>query len=193
MGHFLPFPSLKTTKIIILKKWKNLLKILSFYKCVPKTSIIWGTVLKIQSETQNFLSFWAIFTLLHSYQSRKSKFWKNKKSIWRCCHFLYTCILKITITWCMLPEIWSVRDIIFCHFGPFFCPLTPLPPNNLENQNFEKLKKKLGDIIILHKCSKNHDHIYSSWDMVRNRLVIFHFGLFFALRRSNYCFKFTSQ
>ena len=141
MGHFLPFPSLKTTKIIILKKWKNLLKILSFYKCVPKTSIIWGTVLKIQSETQNFLSFWAIFTLLHSYQSRKSKFWKNKKSIWRCCHFLYTCIPKITITWCMLPEIWSVRDIIFCHFGPFFCPLTPLPPNNLENQNFEKLKK----------------------------------------------------
>ena len=188
----MPFPSLKTTKIIILKNNTILLKILSFYTCVPKTSIIWGTVPKIQSETQNFLSFWAIFTLLH-YQSRKSKFWKNKKSIWRCCHFLYTCIPKITITWCMLPEIWSVRDIIFCHFGPFFCPLTPLPPNNLENQNFEKLKKKLGDIIILHKCSKNHDHIYSSWDMVRNRLVIFHFGLFFALRRSNYCFKFTSQ
>ena len=120
-------------------------------------------------------------------------FEKNKKSIWRCCHFLYTCMPKITITWCMLPEIWSVRDIFFCHYGPFFCSLTPLPPNNLENQNFEKLKKKLGDIIILHKCSKNHDHmLHCSWDMVHNRLVIFHFGLFFALWHSNYRFKFTS-
>ena len=32
------------------------------------------------------------------------------------------------------------------------------PPNNLENQNFEKMKKKSGDAIILHMCTKNHDH-----------------------------------
>ena len=31
-------------------------------------------------------------------------------------------------------------------------------PNNLENQNFEKLKKAPGAIIILHKCTKNRDH-----------------------------------
>ena len=35
----------------ILKKWKKLLEILSFYTCVPKTTIIWGTVPKIWSET----------------------------------------------------------------------------------------------------------------------------------------------
>ena len=45
-----------------------------------------------------------------------------------------------------------MADKIFCHFGPFFTP------NNLENQNFEKMKKKPGDVIILHLCSKNHDH-----------------------------------
>ena len=26
-------------------------------------------------------------------------------------------------------------------------------------QNFEKMKKTSGDIIILHKCTKNHDHM----------------------------------
>ena len=30
---------------------------------------------------------------------------------------------------------------------------------NPKNQNFEKMKKFAGDIIILHMCSKNHNHI----------------------------------
>ena len=49
-----------------------------------------------------------------------------------------------------------MTDRIFSHFGPFF-PL--LPPNNSENQNFEKMKKASGDVIILHMCTKNHDHM----------------------------------
>ena len=33
----------------------------------------------------------------------------------------------------------------------------------------KKLKKILGDIIILHKCTKNHDHMLPcSWDMVHD-------------------------
>ena len=35
----------------------------------------------------------------------------------------------------------------FCHFGIFFALL---PPENAENQNLEKMKKMLGDTIILH-------------------------------------------
>ena len=63
----------------------------------------------------------------------------------------------------MVPEIWSMTNTIFCHFLPFY------PPNNPENQNFEKLKKTHththtdtktpGDIIILHICTKNYDHM----------------------------------
>ena len=51
-----------------------------------------------------------------------------------------------------VPEISSMRDRIFCHFGPF---LSLLPPNNPKYQNFEKMKKKKtpGDIIILHMCT----------------------------------------
>ena len=49
----------------------------------------------------------------------------------------------------MVPEMWSTTDKIFCHFGPFFALFLPRPSNS-ENQNFEKLKKTPGDIIILH-------------------------------------------
>ena len=50
------------------------------------------------------------------------------------------------------------------HFLPFY------PPNNPKNQKFTKMKKAPGDIIILHRCTKNHDHmLYCSWDMVHDR------------------------
>ena len=62
----------------------------------------------------------------------------------------------------MAPEIRSVTDRIFSHFVPFFAflpPSPPPPPSNPENKNFEKIKKKKkpGDIINLHKCTKNND------------------------------------
>ena len=65
------------------------------------------------------------------------------------------------IIWCMVLEIWSAKDRIFCHFRPFFA----LFPYNKKNQNFGKKKKKTpGDIIILQKCTKNYNHINGSWD-----------------------------
>ena len=62
------------------------------------------------------------------------------------------------------------------HFLPFYSP------KSLKNKNFKKMKKQPGDIIILHKCTKNYDQMmYGSWDMVRDRLIISHLGLCFAL------------
>ena len=53
--------------------------------------------------------------------------------------------------------------VILGHILPFY------PPNSLKNENIKKMKTP-GDIIILHKCTKTHDHmLYSSWDMVRGR------------------------
>ena len=41
---------------------------------------------------------------------------------------------------------------------------------NPKNQNFAKMKKNSGDIIILHMCTKNYDQMmYGSLDMVRER------------------------
>ena len=51
----------------------------------------------------------------------------------------YTCVPKMTIIWCMVPEIWSVTNIFFCQFGPIFS-FSLL--NNLDNQNFEKQPQK---------------------------------------------------
>ena len=55
------------------------------------------------------------------------------------------------------------------------------PTNNPKNQNFEKIKKTPGDII-LHLCTTNHDHMmYGSWDIKHNRQTFWYFKLFFAL------------
>ena len=69
-------------------------------------------------------------------------------------------------------DIWFLRYQLqqtdfFCHLGPF---LPFYPPNSPKNENIKKKKKKIpGDIIILHKCTKTHDHrLYCSWDMVRD-------------------------
>ena len=49
------------------------------------------------------------------------------------------------------------------------------------------MKKIAGDMIILHKCTKNHNHMrYGSWDMLWDRQNFFcHFGPIFALLSPN--------
>ena len=62
--------------------------------------------------------------------------------------------------------------VILDHFLPFS------HPKNLKN--FEKMRKKAGDIIILDMCTKNHDHmLYCFWDMPCDECN-FHF-LFWAI------------
>ena len=52
----------------------------------------------------------------------------------------------------------------FLSFWTDFCPLSPPPPPmDPENQNFEKMKKTPGDIIILQICTINDNYmIYGS-------------------------------
>ena len=71
---------------------------------------------------------------------------------------------------------------ILGNFLPFY------PPNNPKNEPSKKERKRLGDIIILHKCSKNYDYmLYCSWDMMCDQCncfffqCIFHLGPFSAL------------
>ena len=42
---------------------------------------------------------------------------------------------------------------MFFSFWTIFSPFTPLPPYIPENEDFEKMRKIPGDIIILHKCT----------------------------------------
>ena len=61
----------------------------------------------------------------------------------------------MTIISCIVPEIWTVTEffVVLDNFLPFY------PPKMPKSQNFEKMGKTPGDIIILHTCTKNHDHM----------------------------------
>ena len=52
--------------------------------------------------------------------------------------------------------------------------------DNPKSQDFEKMKKTAGDII-LHKCTKNHDHmLHCSWDTLRDGCNYFLFWASFC-------------
>ena len=85
------------------------------------------------------------------------KNWKNKT--WRYYHFTYVYHKWQSYdVWLLRYGVWQTE---FLSFWTIFCLS---PPKNLKNQNFEKMKKRPGDIIILLKCTENHDHtLYCSW------------------------------
>ena len=161
MGHFLSFnasPPENPKNQNFEKNENKLLEISSSYKKNHIMYAYWD----MEYDRQNFLSFWDSFWSFTSLTTQKTKM-KNEKSTWRCHHFTH--VYHKWQLWCMAPEIWSVTDIIFCHFEPF---LPFYSTNNPKNQNLEKMKKT-GDINILHKCIKNHDHmLHCSWDMVHD-------------------------
>ena len=92
-----------------------------------------------------------------------------------------TCVPKTAIIWGTVPEIQSETEP-FVTLGHFIALLTPSTPNNPDNQNFEKLKKASGDVIILNLCNKKHDHMmYVYSDMECDRHNFLSFQAIFAL------------
>ena len=71
--------------------------------------------------------------------------------------------------------------LIFFILG-YFLPFYPPPPLTCQkNENFNKMKKTPGDIIILLKCNKNHDHMQCCpWDMACDRCNYFSFWASFC-------------
>ena len=66
--------------------------------------------------------------------------------------------MAIIDLWFLRYGAWQTEVfVILDSFLPFY------PSNNLKNQNFEKMKKTPRDIIILHMCTINDNHmIYGS-------------------------------
>ena len=149
------------------KKVKKNTMISLFYTCVPKTLMISSTVPEMWRVINWNWYFWVIFSHFEILKNQKNEEMSS----------FYKCVPKIKIIGCTVPEIQSETDwfffVILGHILPFY------PPNNLENQNFEKMKKVHGHSIILHVCTINDNHImYGSWDMECDRQ---NFGPFFAL------------
>ena len=125
----------------------------------------------MECDREGFLSFWTVFCILQPYGPKKSNFEKFKKYTRIYYHFTILkikilkklkkttgeiIILHMSIISCMVPEIWRVMDTFFVildHFLAFFTPLATWKIKTLKN------KKTPGVIIILHKCTKSHDHM----------------------------------
>ena len=125
------------------------------------------TLSYMESNGQNFLSFWTIFLAL-------------KDSLW---DIIITHMCTINDNH-MTDLSWDTeRDRQnFLSFWTILCIF--IPPNNPKNQHFEKMEKNPpGDIIILHMCTINDDNymMHDSWNMKRDNRIFCHFGPFFAL------------
>ena len=103
------------------------------------------------------------------------KFYKN---CWRYHHFTH--VYQKPHIWGTVSERRSETNF-FVILG-WFLPFTS-PPNNPENQNYEKMKKKtFGDVIILDLCNKKHDQVIMLTQIWSVTNIIFcHFRPFFAL------------
>ena len=139
LGHFCSLTILTTRKTKILKKRKKHQEILSLYTFHYKWRS-WCTVPEIWSTADRFfLSFWVIFCPFIPLLPWKNKIMKKWKCNWRCYHFTL-----VHHKW-QSYYVWFLRYgarqtesfVIFSYFLPFY------PPNNPENQNFEKMKKPL--------------------------------------------------
>ena len=135
--------------------------------------------MKTVGHTSEFLFGIYWWTWKHLFTRKKIKFWKNATNCWRYHHFTH--VYQKSQSWCTVPE--THLDRMFCHFGPFFAHSPPWQPGK---SKFWKLKKRPGDIIILHMCTINdNDTMYGSWDRwyiwSATDIIFCHFGSYFAL------------
>ena len=149
LGHFLPFDPPNNPKNQNFEKIKRCLEILSFYTCVPQMTIMMYGSWYIKHDRQNFLSFWVIFEKMEK---------APEDTI-----ILHKCTVNDNH---MMYGSWDINCSrhIFLPALAIFCPF--YPTNSPKNENVKKLITP-GDIIILQKCTKTHDHrLYCFWDMV---------------------------
>ena len=119
---FCPFTPITTRKIKILKKWKNHLDTSTFHTCVKNHDHTMSICFLRYGVWQTQLLFWTIFCPFTPLTTKKIKILKKLKKTPTYTIILQKCTIN-DIIWCMVPEISSTTDIIFCRFGPVFALL----------------------------------------------------------------------
>ena len=106
---------------------KKLLKISSFYTCTKNHNHMRYSFWDMEWD-RIFCQFGPFFIFcpppphspINNNPGNQNFEWKK---IWRCHHFKLV-QQKNMIIWCMLTQIWSMTDINFYHFRPFFALLS---------------------------------------------------------------------
>ena len=146
MGHFYPFTlsTYKPKKSEFWKMKKNCWRY-HFIQVYQKPQSYEVQFLRHRvRQTEFFVILGNSFTPLTTTKIKISQKWKKHLEMLS----FYTCVPKIIIIWCLLPEIWNTTDN-FLSFQAIFCPFTPLLTSQKKFGN--KCKKDL-DILSYYKC-----------------------------------------
>ena len=155
-----------------------------------KNTIIWCTLTQVWSVTDIiFCHFRPFFPLLPHYWPRKLKFGKNvKKKKNTCRYYPFTHVYH----WSRSYDVWFLRyevqqTGIFVFLGNFLSFYQPPPlPNSLKKENIKNEKKpwRYHHFTQVQQKSQSSAILfqrYGTWQMFTITIVIFHFGLSFAL------------
>ena len=181
LDYFLPFyPPNNPENQNFEKMKKNIWRYHHFTQvyCKWQSYDLW--LLRYEAQQTEFFLIWAIFCPFTPLSTQKIKILKKRKKSREILSFS-TSVPQMTIIWYMVPEIWSVTARMFCHFGPFFYPFTPLTTQKIKI--LKKWKKHL-EISSFYTCIPKimliRYTVPEIWQMM-DVIVTFHFGLFFAL------------
>ena len=171
MGYFLPFYSPNSPKNENLKKKRKKMPrdIIILQKCTKNHNHMVYCSWDMTSDTCNcYFSFLGYFLPFYPNLPEKWKFQKNEKKQKKTKTLeilsFHLSVPKIMIICYAVPEIWCMTDVIIFHFGLFFALLLS------QQLKKWKFKKNAWRYNILHKCTKNHNHmVYCSRDMTSDR------------------------
>ena len=187
LSDFLPFQSPDNPENQNFKIEKTTWRYYHFTKLQHKwhTYDLW---LQRYGAQQTFLAFWTIFCRFTHPTTRKIKILKKLKKAWRYYHFIhFHHNWQSYAVWFLRYWAWQTELL---PFWTILCPFTSL---TTRKSKFWKNKKEPGDIIILHMCIINDNHMmYGSWDMKHDTkffVILDHFLSFYpsnSLKNQNF-------
>ena len=120
--YFLPFyPSNNWENQNFWKMKKNPRDIVLQMRTLDDNHMMYGSWVIVHGR-HNFLSFWVIICPFTPLRIRKIKILKKWKKHLQKLSF-YMCVPEMTMVSCIVSEIWSVTDNMFCHFESYFALL----------------------------------------------------------------------
>ena len=138
----------------------------SFYKCVPKITIIWCMLHEIWSATDKYFCHFGPFFSLTTWRIKILKKWNKHIHVYHKWRWFLRCKMQPTVFF-----------VILDHFLLFYLP------NNLKNQNFEEMKKPPVKMSLFHKYVPKITVIWCMLHKIWSATDKYfcHFGHFFDL------------